>query len=57
MGDGVNVAARLEGVCEPGRICFSEDAYTQVKSRPEASGGRPRVASEYHAFHGRFSWR
>ena len=35
MGDGVNVAARLEGVCEPGGICLSEDAYRQVKSRLE----------------------
>jgi class 3 adenylate cyclase len=29
MGDGVNVAARLEGFCEPGGICLSEDAYRQ----------------------------
>jgi adenylate cyclase len=33
MGDGVNIAARLEGVAKPGAICFSEDAYRQVKSR------------------------
>jgi TolB-like protein/Tfp pilus assembly protein PilF len=33
MGDGVNVAARLEGVAEPGTICLSEDAYRQVRSR------------------------
>jgi TolB-like protein/class 3 adenylate cyclase len=33
MGDGVNIAARLEGVCEPGAIALSEDAYRQVKSR------------------------
>jgi adenylate cyclase len=33
MGDGVNIAARLEGVCEPGGICLSEDAYRQVKGR------------------------
>ena len=33
MGDGVNIAARLEGVCEPGSICLSEDAYRQVKGR------------------------
>ena len=31
MGDGVNIAARLEGVAEPGAICLSEDAYRQVK--------------------------
>ncbi|MBB3457193.1 TolB-like protein/class 3 adenylate cyclase/Tfp pilus assembly protein PilF [Rhizobium sp. BK313] len=33
MGDGVNIAARLEGICEPGRICLSEQAYWQVKAR------------------------
>src|SRR6476660_1028429 len=33
MGDGVNIAARLEGIAEPGGICLSEDAYRQVKSR------------------------
>src|SRR6516164_1492712 len=33
MGDGVNIAARLEGICEPGGVCLSEDAYRQVKSR------------------------
>ena len=33
MGDGVNVAARLEGVCQPGRVCLSEDAYRQVRDR------------------------
>ena len=33
MGDGVNVAARLEGVAKPGAICLSEDAYRQVKGR------------------------
>src|SRR6202451_4331368 len=36
MGDGVNIAARLEGVCEPGRICLSEDAYRQVRDRLRA---------------------
>jgi adenylate cyclase len=35
MGDGVNIAARLEGICEPGQVCVSEDAYRQVKSRLE----------------------
>jgi adenylate cyclase len=35
MGDGVNIAARLQGVAEPGGICLSEDAYRQVKARPE----------------------
>jgi adenylate cyclase len=35
MGDGVNIAARLEGVAKPGAICLSEDAYRQVKGRLE----------------------
>src|ERR1700722_924291 len=33
MGDGVNIAARLEGVCQPGSVCLSEQAYWQVKGR------------------------
>ena len=33
MGDGVNIAARLEGICQPGAICLSEDAYRQVSGR------------------------
>jgi adenylate cyclase len=33
MGDGVNIAARLEGVANPGAICLSEQAYWQVKGR------------------------
>jgi adenylate cyclase len=35
MGDGVNIAARLEGIASPGAICLSEDAYRQVKGRLE----------------------
>jgi TolB-like protein len=33
MGDGVNIAARLQGVAKPGTICLSEQAYWQVKGR------------------------
>ena len=33
MGDGVNIAARLEGMAAPAAICLSEDAYRQVKGR------------------------
>jgi class 3 adenylate cyclase len=32
MGDGVNIAARLEAIAEPGGICLSEDAYRQVRA-------------------------
>ena len=37
MGDGVNIASRLEGVAAPGTICLSEDAYRQVKARLDIS--------------------
>jgi adenylate cyclase len=37
MGDGVNIAARLEGICKPGAVCLSEDAYRQVKGRLDLS--------------------
>jgi TolB-like protein/class 3 adenylate cyclase len=33
MGDGVNIAARFESICEPGGICLSDDAYRQVRDR------------------------
>ena len=33
MGDGVNIAARLEGIASPGGVCLSEDAYRQVRGR------------------------
>jgi adenylate cyclase len=33
MGDGVNIAARLEAIAKPGAICLSEEAYWQVKQR------------------------
>ena len=37
MGDGVNIAARLEGIAKPGAICLSEDAYRQVRGRLDLS--------------------
>src|SRR6202022_2572399 len=33
MGDGVNIAARLEGIAKAGAICLSEQAYWQIKAR------------------------
>ena len=33
MGDGVNIAARLQSIATPGGICLSDDAYRQVKGR------------------------
>jgi TolB-like protein len=36
LGDGVNIAVRLEGVAELGGICISEDAYRQVRGKISA---------------------
>jgi adenylate cyclase len=33
LGDGVNIAARIEGVAEPGGISLSEDAWRQVQGK------------------------
>jgi TolB-like protein/class 3 adenylate cyclase/Tfp pilus assembly protein PilF len=33
FGDGVNIAARLEGIAEPGGLCISDDTYRQVRDR------------------------
>src|SRR5260370_19350404 len=35
FGDGVNIAARLEGIAEPGGVCISDDAHRQVRGEGE----------------------
>src|ERR1700736_6670470 len=35
FGDGVNIAARLEGIADPGGVCMSNDAYRQVRGKVE----------------------
>ena len=35
FGDGVNIAARLEGIAEPGGVCISDDAYRQIRGTVE----------------------
>jgi adenylate cyclase len=36
LGDGVNIAARLEGIADPGTICVSDDVYRQVRGKVDA---------------------
>jgi TolB-like protein/Tfp pilus assembly protein PilF len=56
MGDGVNIAARLQGVATPGTICLSEQAYWQVKGRLDLAvtdlGKTPlkNIAEPVHAY-------
>jgi class 3 adenylate cyclase len=33
FGDGVNIAARLEGLAEPGGVCISDDAQRQIRGK------------------------
>ena len=33
FGDGVNIAARLEGISEPGGVCISDDAQRQIRGK------------------------
>jgi adenylate cyclase len=37
FGDGVNIAARLEGIAEPGGVCISDDAQRQVRGKVEVA--------------------
>jgi TolB-like protein len=37
FGDGVNIAARIEGIAQPGGICISDDAYRQVRGKLDAN--------------------
>ena len=37
FGDGVNIAARLEGIAEPGGLCVSDDTYRQIRDRVDAA--------------------
>ena len=45
FGDGVNIAARLEGIAEPGGVCISDDAHRQIRGKVDIAfddmGHRP----------------
>src|SRR5258705_5814713 len=60
LGDGVNIAARLEGIAEPGGICVSDDVYRQVSGKLDVSfediGNQQlkNIARPVHAYRTRF---
>ena len=37
FGDGVNIAARLEGIAEPGGVCISDDAQRQIRGKVDVA--------------------
>jgi class 3 adenylate cyclase len=45
MGDGINIAARLESIAEPGGICLSNAAYEQVAPMAALSAATASRAS------------
>ena len=50
MGDGVNVAARLEGIAKPGMICLSEEIFLPPhQGTARSCGNRSRTdAAQEH---------
>src|SRR5467141_780585 len=60
LGDGVNIAARLEGIAQPGGICVSASAYDQGRGRrsgrAEAEEHRPPSARLHGKFEGWDGW-
>src|SRR6201996_1284652 len=37
FGDGVNIAARLEGIAEPGGVCISDDTHRQIRGKVDSA--------------------
>jgi adenylate cyclase len=60
FGDGVNIAARLEGIAEPSGVCFSRAAYEQVYTKLDVAfedGGEQRlknIAQPVRIYHVKF---
>ena len=59
FGDGVNIAARLEGIAEAGGVCMSDDAYRQIRGKVEIAcddmGRRPSRTLPSRCARGGFS--
>ena len=53
LGDGVNIAARLENICEPGGIMVTDDAYRQVRDRLNVDWEAGSGAGIFRRRHGR----
>jgi adenylate cyclase len=60
FGDGVNIAARLEGIAEPGGVCISDDAQRQIRGKVDIAfddmGPQTlkNIAEPMRAWHTRF---
>ena len=53
LGDGVNVAARLEALAEPGGICVARNVYNQVKAKLDLPSRHGRAPGQEHRRAGR----
>ncbi len=56
LGDGINIAARLQGMARPGTICFSQDVYNQVLNKLDFQAEKlgkvslKNISKEIHAY-------
>ena len=57
FGDGVNIAARLEGLAEPGGVCISDDAHRQIRSKVDFSYSDMGVQSLKNIIEPMRAWR
>jgi TolB-like protein/class 3 adenylate cyclase len=57
FGDGVNIAARLEGIAEPGGVCMSNDAYRQIRGKVEIACDDMGQQSLKNIAHPMRAWR
>ncbi len=61
FGDGVNIAARLEGIAEPGGVCISDDAHRQIRGKVDivfddiGEQNLKNIAEPMRAWHIRFA--